>query len=84
MIEIGLVLTIILIATSCPCVALATRKYDRETETTALEVNREKWATYSGGTSNYDFRFERLCFCPVEYIGPFNIKVMVDGSSLIP
>ena len=49
--------------------------YDKEVESDALRRNREIWRYYSGADPNYDMEFERICFCPEEYRGPFKIRV---------
>ncbi len=73
MFKIGLFKTIVMLG-SFPHVTAAI-KYDKEAEAAALELNRVKWSTFSGGTSNYEFKMERICYCPIEYRGPFNIEV---------
>lgn len=50
-----------------------------------LYRNRELWYSYAGSEeNNYDMEFERRCYCPWDYLGPFLMKVRegeVSGGS---
>ncbi len=59
----------------CLFLGVTAVNYDKDAEIEALEINRQKWYTYSGGASKYNFQMERICYCPLEYLGPFDIKV---------
>ena len=39
----------------------------------ALARNRARWRAQ--GSADYEFVFRRLCFCPIEAIGPVQIRV---------
>ena len=49
-------------------------------EIDSLEKARAAWA--SGGTANYDFVISRQCFCLVEYVGPFTVRVRSGASTV--
>lgn len=64
----------ILATTSFPHAVSA---YDKDAEIAALNENRSKWLDNSGGTLDYDFQFERICYCQPDFLGPFNIEVRI-------
>ena len=43
---------------------------------TRLDAALAKWT--DAGIANYNFTFSRGCFCPVEYVGPYQATV-IDG-----
>ena len=49
-------------------------------EIDALEEARAAWA--SSGINNYDFTITRQCFCVVEYVGPFTVRVRSGVSTV--
>lgn len=42
-----------------------------------LERHRRQWER--SGVVSYDYTFQRLCFCPEEYVGPYEVQVH-DGE----
>lgn len=42
-----------------------------------LDTNEAKWDTLIGGDTScgYVMKFRRICFCPPEYLGPFQVVV---------
>lgn len=58
-------------------ISMATCKKDQLT--TDLGMNVAKWN--QKGISDYEFTLRKICFCPIEYTGPFVIKVV--GGNIV-
>ncbi|KAL7519981.1 hypothetical protein ACHAWX_004737 [Stephanocyclus meneghinianus] len=44
-----------------------------------LDAHRATWNAFVGKSKNYDMSFERICFCPEQWRGPFAMRVR-DGN----
>ncbi|KAL3795939.1 hypothetical protein HJC23_002210 [Cyclotella cryptica] len=40
-----------------------------------LDAHRAIWDAFAGEPKNYDMSFERICFCPEQWRGPFAMRV---------
>lgn len=49
--------------------------YDPTQIQSELDSHRATWNAFAGESKNYDMTFERICFCPQSYRGPFSVRV---------
>lgn len=52
-----------------------TPTYDVAAVQSELESHRTTWNAFVGESKNYDMTFERICFCPEQWRGPFSMRV---------
>lgn len=52
-----------------------TPSYDIFDVQSSLDAHRNIWWQTVGDGNNYDMKFERVCFCPDNYRGPFELAV---------
>lgn len=52
-----------------------TPTYDIFDVQSSLDAHRNIWWNTVGSGNNYNMKFERLCFCPDNYRGPFELEV---------
>jgi hypothetical protein len=73
----SLILSVLLFAGACASTTLGpTGTAVPDGPQTRLDEARSQWT--EAGITSYDFTFSRGCFCPVEYVGPYQATV-IDG-----